>query len=91
MPYSFSLADFIYEQMYLSPDYYLEGMLEGDSYALSLLYECIEGYDRDIEIKVNYTCGSDSGTLTFYVNISDSLFANYSAQNVALDKSGIVL
>lgn len=30
-------------------------------------------------------------TLTFYVNISDSLFANYSAQNVALDKSGIVL
>ncbi len=91
LPYSFSLADFIYEQMYLSPDYYLEGMLEGDSYALSLLYECIEGYDRDIEIKVNYTCGSDSGTLTFYVNISDSLFANYSAQNVALDKSGIVL
>lgn len=91
IPYSFGLADFIYEQIYLSPDYYLDGMLAGYNEAIAILYDCVAGYDKDIEFTVNYTCGSDSGTVTFYVNISDSLFANYSARNVELDRTGIVL
>lgn len=91
LPYSLALAGFIYEQIYLSPDYYLEGMLEGNSEAIAILYECVTGYDKDMEFTVNYTCGSDSGTITFYVNISDSLFASVAAQNVELNRSGIVL
>lgn len=91
LPYSLMLCEFIHDQIYLSPDYYTEAMMEGDSYALSLLFECVEGYDKDIEFTVNYSCGNDSGTVIFYVNISDSLFVNYSAQNVVLDKTGIVL
>lgn len=90
-PWEDDLAGFIQSQMYLSGEYYVEQMKQGDVSALEMLYEQVYSLDKDIEFDVSYRCGDDSGTVKFYINITNSLFASFAPSGVTLDHSGIVL
>ena len=80
LPYESTLNNIIVDCLGYMGDNMLDGVDSGDYSMTSLFYSMVAGYTDDITFTINYECGSDSGTFTFYVNISDSLFEGFSAQ-----------